>query len=261
MANYPAASAETDFDTLAHIYDLLDVVLGNGTESGTASMGAQHIWDRVIEAADGPDKHSVIANLAGAAKTLAEKLKTASGETGYGYTVADLVGGFLRGLQTELDGNIDTWLTNNARRVHWNIQALHYQVFGGYLTPANVFPPVVEMGRVDRAAGEWAFTDGDEIDPETDNHGPGQLEIFVPQGYTIGAQDCVLTLTCVKATGSSEQRQVTMPAYSEAGTAVDVGTTSDVYTDVSAVSVTGGTDGDRVGVRTKLLRDITDTCD
>lgn len=261
MSNLAVASATGILDIIAQQYALLTADLGTGVETGTCSKGAANGWALAVADADTPADWSVANLLATGLKKWAERMKTASAEAGYSCTARDLFAEILRDLQTELDGSIDTWLTSNSQRVHPNVQALHYLCFGTYLTPENVFPaPAVEMGHTVRGASVWTYTDGTAIVPATVGYGGGQLELYVPAGVTIGAADCVLSLTLTKPGGSSESKSVTMPMNSVAGTAVDVGSSTDLYIDVTACTVTGGTSGDQVYIRTKTLRDISTSC-
>jgi len=257
MPNYPAAYAQRDFDTLAYMYDLLAAALGTGTTADTVSRGAVNIRDRVTAALDSIQAASIHRNLVGAALALVSRCKIVpDSDPTQPYPAVTLFSEYLQGLQAEL-GAIDTYLTSQSMRVHPSFATLYNQWRSLSLSPANVFPLVTEMGRIDRGASSFTFTDGSAIDE--DLYGPAQLEIYVPEGYTIGVADVVVTLTCKLFGGGTEPKTATMPSGSMAGTAVNVGTSANRYTDVTNMTATGGTSGDRVAVRSKLLRDITTT--
>jgi hypothetical protein len=259
MSTLSTAKFQTSIDTLAQIYDVLDAVLGTGAGTGTASKGAANILADVLDT----ESYTPVSYLSEAAYKISENLKTASAVSGRIMAVKSLVEDYVRALRTleiaDGETSIDTALTTRALKAHYSFNTLHYQVFGAYLSAANVFSPNVTTGRVDKAAGVWAYTDGSALN--TVLYAPAQLEIFVPTGYTIGVADCVLTISCTTAAGGTETKSATMPGGSVAGTAVAVGTSGNVYVQTSNCTVTGGTNGDRVSIRTKLLRDITALCD
>ncbi len=255
MATYPAASLQDDLDRLARMREILDAALGTGSETGTISNGAALILAEVL----GQEDYDINDQLMDAAYEMGERCKTATSVAGKTKTDVYLLAEYIRVLKAEYSNDLDAALTSESIKVHPEFGALYYNVYGSYLSAANVFAPQTEMGRVDRADGSWAFTDGSAI--SMTYYSPAQLQIYVPAGYTIGGVDCVLTITCVKSDDTTENKEVTMPLGSVAGTAVDVGTASDVYKNVSTVTVTGGTNGDRVAIRSKLLRDISSACD
>lgn len=254
----------TSIDTLARQYDLLLVALGTGSEAETVSKGAAAILTDILDT----ENYTAVKALAEAAHNLSEDCKADSAESGRIKAVKTLLDGYVRALEKleKEDGetSIDTSLTTRTLKAHPSFATLYYIVFSRHLSPANVFAPVVEMGRIDRGASTSTFTDGSAIPVVAANATPGyslaQLEVYVPEGYTIGAADYVLTVTGKKANDTTETKEVTVPALSAAGTAVDVGLATDVYKDVTAITATGGTSGDRVAVRSKLLRSIAARC-
>jgi hypothetical protein len=258
MSTLSTAKFQTSIDTLAQIYEVLDAVLGTGAGAGTASKGAANILADVLDT----ESYAPVSYLSEAAYKVSENLKSASSVNGRIMAIKSLVEDYVRALRTleiaDGETSLDTALTTRALKAHYSFNVLHYQVFGAYLTPANVFSPNVVTGRVDRAASVWAYTDGSVLDVAL--YAPAQLELYVPAGYTIGGVDCVVTVSCITAAGATESKVATMPSGSVAGTAVAIGTSGDVYVQTSNATVTGGTDGDRVGIRTKLLRDITTLC-
>ena len=251
---YPTASLQNDLDRLARIRQLLDAALGDGTDDDTAAMGGALILVSVLDEED----YDINDALMDAAHDAAEALKTASSASGQTKTAQSLVAGYVRALRTHFGNDLDAELTAEAIQVHPQFNTLYYEIFGSYLTAGNVYPLNTELGRVDKAAGVWTFTDDSAVD--TDVYAPSQCEIYVPATYTIGVADCVLTVTLVKSDATTEDQAVTMPGGSVAGTAVAIDTATDVYVDASTATVTGGTDGDRVAIRTKLLRSIATAC-
>ena len=254
MATYPAASFQDDIDRLARMREILDAALGSGSETGTISKGASLILAEVLSQVD----YEISDALMDAAYDVSEQCKTATSVAGKSKTDVDLLSAFVRALKAEYSNDLDAFLTSEAIKAHPEFNTLYYNIYSSYLSAANVFAPTTEMGRVDMADGAWTFTEGSAI--STTYYSPAQLQIYVPATYTIGGVDCVLTITCVKSDDTTENKDATMPADSVAGTTVDVATASDVYKDVSTVTVTGGTNGDRVAIRSKLLRDISAVC-
>lgn len=257
MSNYSAANAQSDMDTVARMYELLESVLGTGSETGTVSKGALNIYDRILDDADSTDDYSIIANLAQPANDLREAGKIYSGSQGYANTFANIVRKFIVGLQTELGGSIDSWLTSNSRRVHEYFGQAFYEVTGQRLSRANIFPTTVEMGTLSRSGSTWAFSDGSAV---ASTIGPAQIEAYVPTG-TIGSATCTVQVTVETLAGASESKTAYLPNASASGASAAFGTTGSIYVDVTAATCSGGTDGDIIALRTITKRDISSACD
>ena len=247
MANLSTANVTTIADALARGYDLQAALLGaDEVTPSTWRMMAKLVWDTAIAAADASEAQSPLTNLAGVANDARTNFNPS-------VFVKDRLQSIVQGLVNECDGNLGDYLDDNDLRVHYSFGDLYYYVTGLRLSPISVvFPPVQIIAHVLRGASEWAFSAGTAID--TTKYGGAQLRLRAKT--VIGAADCVCTLTCVKADGSSEQRSATMPSGSAIDTYVDVGSASNLYASVSAISVTGGTNLDDIDVESKLLRSI-----
>lgn len=246
MATIDTTRLTKHLDSLAAIYALLRTHLGDGSGAASASAGAASILTDILDTED----NTVVADLRAAGYLMSEKLKYKSSLTSAGNTVGSLVRGYFDALRTHLGNNLDTALATLQVRVHPDLQALYYDCYQAYLARAVVFPSVVTLGSVACAAGETTFTAGSDI-PVTE--GPGQLEVVVTSA-AIGAEDWVLTLTCQTLAGLVVEKIVTVPGLSKQNNTINVGSASDIYVDVTAVTATGGTNGDAVSIRTKLLR-------
>lgn len=86
---------------------------------------------------------------------------------------------------------------------------------------------------------------------DTSLYGPVQCELYITNDID---SSTAVTLTMVKADATTEQKVVNLTTADDNTESVAVGTSTDVYTDVSAISITGGTSGDAFTVRTKALR-------
>lgn len=239
-----------ELDWLAAAYNVLAAVFGDGSGSTTLSARAAALAASFEAAQD----LQANANMAPALLTFLEETKAASTSPAIRNGPMIALGSLVRALRAQLGGGIDATLSAKAIQVHPYAALVIAYNGGGAVSPANIFSLVTEMGHVDRAGGTWTFSHGTGIDRT--RYAPAQLEVYIPTGYTSGPADDVLALTCLKADDTTQQKQVTVPANSPAGTRVDVGAGADRYVDATAISVTGGTDGDRVAVRSKQLRSL-----
>jgi len=247
MANLSTANVTAIADALARGYDLQAALLGaDETTNDTWRKLAKLVWDTAISAADASEAQSPLTNLAGVANDARTNFAPS-------VFIKDRLQAIVQGLINECDANLGDYLNDNDLRVHYSFGDLFYYVTGLRLSPISVvFPPVQIVAHIVRGASTWTFTGGTAVD--TTKYGGAQLRLRAKS--IIGASDCVCTLTCVKADGSSEQRSATMPQASAVDTYVDVGSASNLYVSVSAISVTGGTNGDDIDVETKLVRSI-----
>ena len=247
---YAKTDAQSDFDVIAHSLELLETACGaDEVTDGTLRHGIKNVQDRVGSAYSSLDETAIARDLdCGTERTALVPATLA----------AALFGARIRGYITHY-GDLAVWLAAQTVRVHHKFGDVYRALTGSYLTPTSVvFPPVTAVSDFTRGASVWVFTHGAAID--STKYGPAQMEVVVHVGVTIGASPCVLTLTCVKFDGTTEQRIVTVPNGSAAGTVVDVGVSADVYQDVASITATGGNSGDRLDIRNKLLRTIATAC-
>jgi len=143
---------------------------------------------------------------------------------------------------------VDGYLTSVGTRVAPEFNDAHFAAYGTYLSPANVWPPVIDTGDglgkfVADGLGAGLFTDGVAIDATL--YGGGQLyaEIIV-DGTAPTVANWIFDITLTKADGSSETKVVTFPPGSTVGTQIDVGVhPADRYVDVTLIAMNAGDPG------------------
>lgn len=118
--------------------------------------------------------------------------------------------------------------------------------------PAEVFPPSAVSLATFAVTGSGAgtYTHGAAVD--TTLYGATQVQVVTTS--LIGAASITVTLTLKKADGNTETKTATISSGTASGTAIDVATSADRYTDCTAVTITGGTSADGFAVKTKVLR-------
>lgn len=248
---YANSDLTNDLDFLAAAYNALSTLFGDG--SGATTISARFLA-RVTAFMDADDINAQAKMSAWYAKA-AEELKIASTATGLSTQPSAIFQSIVAALRAQY-GNLDSYLLSEALQIH-PYAALVLQACGiSSINPLNVFPLQQVLGDVTRGAstwGAWAAATPAVIDKLL--YSPAQLELYVPTGITIGAADCTFSLTLTKVDASTGVHTgVVMPQNSAAGTVVDIGGSTDRYIGVTAVTPTGGTSGDKVGIRCKQLR-------
>lgn len=247
MANLSATNVRDVTDCWARAYDLMAALLGsNETTNDTWRKAAKKVWDIGLAAADTAEAQSPLTNVC----AYANEARSAFVPSSF---IKDRLSSQVNGLITECDGNLGNFLDDNDVRVHPSFGDLFYLVTGARLSPITcVFPPSQVLGSVARSAGTWTFSAGTDVD--VTKYGGAQLQIRAT--HLIGAADAIVTLTCQKFDGGTEQQVVTMPSGSAIDTLVDVGDSADLYVAVTTASVSGGTNADAIDIETKLTRAI-----
>lgn len=244
---YTDAELLADLDFLAGAYNMVLGLFGTGAESGTISGYFGTRKAALLGCNDGDALELMIQAYNQA--TEETKAETTSTRWRQGPQVA--FGGLVKGLRAKT-GTINNYLAANGLQVHPYAAKVVASNGAGTIDAGNIFALVTELGTMDRGVSAWTFTDGASIDMTA--CAPAQFEAYVPPGYTIGAASCVLTVTCKLIGGTTQDKVVTVPNGSIAGTAVDIGTGVNLYWDVTLCTATGGTSGDRVQLRSKQLR-------
>lgn len=165
--------------------------------------------------------------------------------------VASIFSTIINGIQKHT-GGLNAFLAANSARVTLSFANLFRAIMGsGALTPANVFQDtVVELADFTvTGATTGTFTAQSSLD--TTKVGGSQCEVEITTD--IGAGALTATLTMVKADGTTENQVVNITSGATATTKFDVGTAANIYTDCSAVAITGGTSG-AFKVQDKVLR-------
>jgi len=231
MANLLSKSEVLAFlDSVAVGYQRVSAVKGTGTEENTQSKQAYTNLQRVFDT----NNYDIIKMLMdGAYQTYQRSLSA------YIYQDYQL---FLMAINRAQNNNLDAFLTSEDARIPEEVANM-YSSLGITISPANILPPAVEnMGTYDYDTS--TFTDGDAID--TTKY--GKAFIKVKPTVTVGSgSDLVLTVTVKKIDGTTEEKTVTIPAETSAGTEFFVGDgVSDMYVDVVDCSHTSGNAGDKV---------------
>jgi len=162
-----------------------------------------------------------------------------------------------------VSGGLNAQLAAQGLRVSEHYADVFYLARNTNLDAAVVFKQdAVTMGTlVVTAPGSGTFTDGSALGSgsgaySSTNMAAQNLEVVVTD-QVIGGVNLVLNITCKKADTTTEVKQVTVTAGSAVGTVFPIGTSSDEYIDVTAISVSaGGTAGDTVIVRQVVQRPI-----
>jgi hypothetical protein len=248
--SYAKTDAQSDFDVMAHSLELLETTCGTD-EAGTGTLrrGIKNIQDRVGAAYSSLDESKIALDLDCGVERLALVPATLA---------AALFGARIRGYISHY-GDLGPWLAAQSVRMHYKFGDIYKALTNAYLSPTSVvYPPVQAVADFTRGASAWTFTHTAGID--STKYGPAHMTATVHAGVTIGASPITLTVTCVKWDGTLEQRLVTVPNGSSAGTPFDIGVVGDVYQDITNITATGGTSGDRLDIANTLLRSVSTAC-
>jgi len=146
-------------------------------------------------------------------------------------------------------GGIGAFLAANSARVATQFRDLLWGV-----PPAQVFPPVVDplASFAVTGAGAGTFTSNAVVD--TTKYGPAALQLVTTA--LIGASTITVTLTLQLLNGTTVTKTVSIPNGTANATTFVVDASAVAYTAVTAISITGGTNGDAFKVRSLLERTI-----
>lgn len=167
-----------------------------------------------------------------------------------------------------LTGGWDSYLTNEGIVVSKFFNDLFFAHKGQNLSTLNVFGNGDnKFGAFDVTAGlTYTFTDGlDYLNINSDDYnsieegafGPTQLRILCVT--TIGALDLDIDVIGLDEAFAAKTVNVTIPGTTAAGTFIDVGISSDLFTDVTDIAQNGagiGQDGDQLEAYDKIFRAI-----
>lgn len=158
-----------------------------------------------------------------------------------------------RAIDTHYGGNggLNRFLTANDLRVSPLVRKLGVQIDARNTFRDTVLDPVARYEGT--GAGSGTFKAGSNVD--TAEYGEAALEVVVE---TIGALDRTLRITVTNYDGTSETRDVVVPALTVSGTAFPVGAAGDRFVGVTTIVTVGGggTAGDSFRVRSKVERVI-----
>lgn len=209
---------------------------GTEDDAGTAAHYASHVRDQVTAFA-AADEAQLTADLIDAAIAVvaAWTLET---------SLAARFSQFNSAVRSHLGTDLNAWLILQAagRVSHWWRR-------GGdtAISPANVFPPETILRSV-AVTGSGTSTQVAGTAVSTTLYGGGQVALKA-KNQQIGAADVVATIVGVDAAGVARSWTCTMPSGSAADTVVNAaGTGVETGISCSAVTFTGGTNGDDVDV-------------
>lgn len=242
MAQLTDAELLDALDTLAQAYVDVLAEIGDGTVTNKSSKAAENWLTTVLAFTDAQK----VLDLTQGAKSDADQTK--------GIAVAPRV---LNQNIVALDkhlGGIETALVARGLRGAPAFKDLYEAVTGRTLRNTVTFSPVVDpLATFDvLSATTGTYTDGSAID--STKYAAAHLQLYVVLGGPT-ASTATYTVTCVKEDNTSESKAVVVPTGTVNGTAFDVGATTDRYKNVTNITVTGGTAGDQVKVRSVLERD------
>jgi len=225
-------------DKLAAILLELDTDLGTGSEASTPSDTAADLLAAVLALEDDRQKTAL---------TLGARHTASLSKGSRNYKMAFPL---LNAIDLHVGGLSDYALAQDFR-LHHKIK----QIFSG--DPKMFFAPETLIGSyavVDAGTNSGTLTPGTSLNG---HYGKSNLVVKVVN-QTLGAANLVLTLTCVKQDLTTETKVVTVTANSIVGASFDVGThNTHMYVNVSAVTFTGGTNGDDVEIRSEPERTAT----
>lgn len=223
-------------DLLSEAVKILFTARGAEETPGTAAYHCAAARNAVTALVE-PDEAQLTVDLLPAAMALVERAERES-------DVSSMFAGFNAALVGHLGVNLNTWLQAEGLRVS------HWWRRGGNVTisPVNVFPPVTTLGSFAvTGSGAGTFTDGQAVD--TTLYGGAQIELEVT-GNPIGETAIDVAVTCVTATGQNVQRTGQIPAQAAAGLKLALEDATDRIVNITAITITGGTNGDAFRVQT-----------
>jgi hypothetical protein len=239
MAQISSATLLAIADSIAKAKQLFDAAIGTTATAGTAAYGAQQNAARVLATAD---EDQILALLA-PSRSLANGLQKNQVRAQYAPMIQALLN--LLGASS-----FDAFLLANSAQVASEFRDM---AGSGAVSPAYVFPPNIDIcSYAVTGSGAGARTGLTPID--TTLYAASQLEV-VTTGL-IGAASITATLTCKRADNTTTTKAVTITNGSVSGTAFAVGAGTDLFVDVTAITITGGTAADAFKVRSKLLRAV-----
>lgn len=149
------------------------------------------------------------------------------------------------------NGSLNRFLTENDLRVHPNVRKLGVQIDSRNVFRETELDPVARYEG--SGAGTGDFMAGSDVD--TAEYGEVAMEVVVE---VMGASERVLRLTLKNFDGTTETRDVVLPAGAAAGTAFPVGAAGDRFVGVAGIVTVGvgGNAGDRIRVRSIVERVI-----
>lgn len=140
--------------------------------------------------------------------------------------------------------DLNTWLASDGTRVN----SLWKRAGDPALLPVNCCPPVTILGNYAvSGSGAGTLTDGAVVDAS--KYGGAQIRLRVTD-QQVGAADINVTVACRTAAGAAVNKTGKINSGSAENTPVALGSAADRIVDVTAVTITGGTAGDKFQIET-----------
>lgn len=238
MATFALADVETLTDRLGAIWAAL-VAVGASTEVDDVQTGTT----------------TLVADLAGL--SLAKGIVLGSGALSLQTALADFEGNVtspfttvVRALNSDLGGFNSFAADNASLRYSSDFRDLCAEL-GITINAQYVYKLTPQTLATFAATGATTGTFTGTGTLDTSLYGPVQCELLITDDVD---SSTTVNLTMVKSDTTTEVKTVNLTTADDTGEAVDIGLSTDVYVDCSAVAITGGTSGDAFTVRTKALR-------
>lgn len=233
-------------DNIARMIGVLQTSIGDEDTPVTAAAYAAAVRNTITAFAL-PDEAKLTIDLLPSARDMVTAIGSLS-------RIAAYTAGFNSAIISHLGQNLNTWLTTGALRVH----PLFRQGGNTTLLPINVFPPATVLATFAvTGAGAGALT----LDPttlgliDTTLYADAPLEVKVIN-QAIGAAQIVATVIGTDFAGAAQSHTATITAEAAENAVFDVGTASDRFARVTAVTITGGTNGDDLQIQSKVDRSL-----
>lgn len=222
---------------IAAVYNALATVVGSG-ETNTISKAGENSLAAILATADSDILNALLPE--------ADIFKCALAEID-----TRALARWLWALDQHV-GGLNDFLDDNAMHIHYHCKTCYPT-----LLPRSVFPPVTELGTLAMSdADTGTITVGDSVD--TDLYGDGLIELYTT--VLIGAADLTGTVYGTDIDGNSVQADFTVSSGTATETVVAIsGTTRfvSIDKDLTEASLSGGTNGDALTIRTTFDREPT----
>jgi hypothetical protein len=210
-------------------------------DTATSAIGkAAAVRDYITAFAD-PDEADITADLINPVIAVVTALGRSS-------TFSTFFAQFNSAVIAHLGSDVNAWLTADGTRVHPDFK----NACNPAILAVNVFPPVTVVGTYAvTGSGAGTLTDGVAVD--TTLYGGAQLELEVTD-QQLGVAAITATVVGTTAAGAALTKTGTITGEAAKGAKFDVGSAGDRFADITAVTITGGTNGDKFKIQTKLDR-------
>lgn len=175
------------------------------------------------------------------ADVLADAALTLKAEAATPYMAASKFAGILNKLRADLAG-WDVYAAAQSVVFYDYFCRLVAAASAGSITPTTyAFPDLTTLATFSVTGATTGTFSGTGGPLDMTKVAPQQLQLEVTTD--IGAGALAVTVTCQKSDGTTESKVVNVSSGAVAGTKYDVGTSSNLYKDATAISISGGTSG------------------